>query len=200
MAEKWLSMNEAAEILGIHADTLRRWADTGKIAVFKTPGGHRRFSEPEIRSFGRQRLRFQIEAGLRDVLTRRAIKHTREEVAQHSSEPWLARMTEEQRNASRQLGHDLMSLTVEFLTSDRSEEHLNRAREIGSLYGDEGLLMGLPLAQMMRASTFFRDSMVETIVALPEDVADSRLTATLLLKMNEVLDAVQLGVVDRYGS
>lgn len=34
-------MNEAAALLGISADTVRRWADAGKVRTRRTPGGHR---------------------------------------------------------------------------------------------------------------------------------------------------------------
>ena len=41
----WLTLSEAAEQLGVHPTTLRRWADNGDIPVSVTPGGHRRFLE-----------------------------------------------------------------------------------------------------------------------------------------------------------
>ena len=47
----WLSLKEASELLGIHFTTLRKWADDGEIRVFRTPGGHRRFSVTDLRRF-----------------------------------------------------------------------------------------------------------------------------------------------------
>ena len=44
----WLSLGPAARLLGVDADTLRRWADAGRIEAFTTPGGHRRFSRRSI--------------------------------------------------------------------------------------------------------------------------------------------------------
>src|SRR5947208_10104453 len=44
----WLTLGEASRILGVDPDTLRRWADSGKIEVFTTPGGHRRFMRSSI--------------------------------------------------------------------------------------------------------------------------------------------------------
>src|SRR5574340_671982 len=44
----WLTLGEASRILGVDPDTLRRWADTGKVEVFTTPGGHRRFPRAAI--------------------------------------------------------------------------------------------------------------------------------------------------------
>jgi excisionase family DNA binding protein len=41
---EWLALGPASRLLGVDPGTLRRWADTGRIAAFVTPGGHRRFS------------------------------------------------------------------------------------------------------------------------------------------------------------
>lgn len=44
----WLSINEACRLLGVDQSTLRRWSDAGKVPVFRTPGGHRRYSEDDL--------------------------------------------------------------------------------------------------------------------------------------------------------
>lgn len=41
---EWLALGPASRMLGVDPDTLRRWADTRRIATYSTPGGHRRFS------------------------------------------------------------------------------------------------------------------------------------------------------------
>jgi hypothetical protein len=40
----WLSLGPASDLVGVDPDTLRRWADEGKVEAFITPGGHRRFA------------------------------------------------------------------------------------------------------------------------------------------------------------
>ncbi|MDR7545207.1 MAG: helix-turn-helix domain-containing protein, partial [Armatimonadota bacterium] len=47
---RWLSLGDAASRLGVDEATLRHWADTGKIRTFRTPGGHRRFQEADLRA------------------------------------------------------------------------------------------------------------------------------------------------------
>ena len=45
---RWVSLARACELLGVNESTVRRWADSGEIQVFRTPGGHRRFAEAEL--------------------------------------------------------------------------------------------------------------------------------------------------------
>lgn len=62
VAPDWLALGAAASLLGVSTDTLRRWADAGRVRSFTTPGGHRRFARPElervlaVRRSGRQSL------------------------------------------------------------------------------------------------------------------------------------------------
>jgi len=39
---------EAAEIVGVHRDTITRWADEGRLPCWKTPGGQRRFRRSDV--------------------------------------------------------------------------------------------------------------------------------------------------------
>jgi len=43
-----LSLGPASRLLGVDPDTLRRWADEGRIEVFTTAGGHRRFHRATV--------------------------------------------------------------------------------------------------------------------------------------------------------
>lgn len=46
--DDWLGLGEAARLLGVTPNTLRRWSDSGHVAGFTTPGGHRRFARAAI--------------------------------------------------------------------------------------------------------------------------------------------------------
>lgn len=41
-------MGEAARLLGVSPDTVRRWADQGRLATTRTGGGHREVAGPEL--------------------------------------------------------------------------------------------------------------------------------------------------------
>ena len=52
--EEWLSLREAAELLGMHPATVRLWADRNEIPSRRTSGGHRRFRRADIEAHLRQ--------------------------------------------------------------------------------------------------------------------------------------------------
>lgn len=41
-------MGEAAQLLGVSSDTVRRWADQGRFETTRTDGGHREVAGPEL--------------------------------------------------------------------------------------------------------------------------------------------------------
>ncbi len=44
-------MSQAAELLGVSADTVRRWADEGRLQTTKTAGGHRHVDGKDLARF-----------------------------------------------------------------------------------------------------------------------------------------------------
>jgi excisionase family DNA binding protein len=50
-ANRLLTPAEVAVMLRVDPKTVTRWARAGKLDSIRTPGGHRRYSESEVRSF-----------------------------------------------------------------------------------------------------------------------------------------------------
>ena len=48
--ERSLSPSEAADLLGITPDTLRRWERQDRIQAERTPGGQRRYREADVKT------------------------------------------------------------------------------------------------------------------------------------------------------
>ena len=48
------STSEVAKYCHVTADTIRKWAEAGRIVVFKTPGGHRRIRREDLIRFLRE--------------------------------------------------------------------------------------------------------------------------------------------------
>ena len=47
----WLTLGEASKYLGVAPATTRKWSDQGRLPVFYTPGGHRRFQRAILDEF-----------------------------------------------------------------------------------------------------------------------------------------------------
>jgi len=50
-ADRLLTPAEVAAVLRVDPKTVTRWADQGKFHSIRTLGGHRRYSEAEIKAF-----------------------------------------------------------------------------------------------------------------------------------------------------
>ena len=164
---EWLTLGQASEILGVHRATLRDWADTGKIPVARTPGGHRRFYRSDVEALlYPQRLR----SGQSTCSTPRAVDavvaHVRHDLSQapFMSSTSVQTMTDDQRLALRDAGKHLVHLAIQFVARRTGHEAvLRQAAEIGESYGEICGSQGLALSESMRAFAFFRDAVIASI-------------------------------------
>jgi len=49
--EPLLTPAEVAQLFRVQPQTVTRWATTGRLRFLRTPGGHRRFRESDVRAF-----------------------------------------------------------------------------------------------------------------------------------------------------
>lgn len=62
MENKLLNISQAAEILGVSIDTLRRWDENGKLAAIRKQGGtHRYYRETDLEIFASDLFEFAFE-------------------------------------------------------------------------------------------------------------------------------------------
>ncbi|MCA9865893.1 MAG: helix-turn-helix domain-containing protein [Anaerolineales bacterium] len=201
--ETWLTLSEAAELLAIHPTTLRRWANSGDIPTLVTPGGHRRFAASDLARFARERSALRNVKEFAGLWATQALAYTRQESMSRHKNSWLAFYDEEARNRNRLLGQQLMGLTLQYLSSESNEDVslglLEEARRIGRQYALNAKEQGLPLRATLEASIFFRDSLVETALQLPETANISpEANVRLLRRVNALLNAVHLAVAEVY--
>jgi len=200
--EPVLTLKEAAERLGVHPATLRRWADNGDVQVRLTPGGHRRFPLSEIERLGRPADDAPVREGKRDEdMASRAITVARSGIHAHDTERWMSDMDEKEREEKRMLGRRLVGLMMQYLSRDDGdgEELLQEARAIGRLYARTSIQKGLELAEALRATMFFRDQIVESAVLLPESSRGRPDASTRVYRrINTFLNSVQLAIAGVY--
>jgi excisionase family DNA binding protein len=198
---QYLALGRAARILGVHPITLRRWADQGDIAVMLTPGGHRRFALADLQRFAAERKQLRLASGLEQSWAEQALQHTRRQIGDgQPGQPWLAAFGEADRQHNRELGRRLMGVMLQYVSlSDGGDELLDEAVAIGGDYARQGQALGLSLVEALQAMLFFRDTLVEAAVALPDAVrARAEANGRLVRRINRLLNAVQLAIVGIY--
>lgn len=149
-------------MLGVHPTTLRRWADHGDILVMTTPGGHRRFPMSEI-----DRLTGQgsTTSGSNEELVSSVLLHARQRLSSHASEGWLTRIKDSEKMQFRSMGRDVLDLMKAYLDQGGSGDTLQaRVEEVGTQYGEYTQRAGLSLSDLLEATSFFRDSTLESVV------------------------------------
>ncbi|OGO19851.1 MAG: hypothetical protein A2Z14_17825 [Chloroflexi bacterium RBG_16_48_8] len=198
--ETWLTIRDAAQRLGVHPTTLRRWADEGQIPVMFTPGGHRRFSASGVEHLTEERSRLRVVYGLEEIWAEEALSRARSEVVTQRETHWLASFDEGGREEKRLLGRRMMGLLLQYVSLNRGgEEIIEEARKIGREHAKNTLKLGMPSRDALQAAMFFRDTVMEAAIDLPE-TANIRADANtrLVRRVNELLNAFQLAIAETY--
>lgn len=197
----WLTLKQASEFLGIHFTTLRTWADNGDVPVFRTPGGHRRFSLDDLRRFLDQRASQTAVAPDAGELVDAALVHVRTEIQRlpmHETR-WFVEMNEEERSLQRARGRQLFSLAVAYIVKPGQRDRiLADGRLLGFEYGQEAACSAVSLAEVGRAVQFFRNHLVE---ALSDHQSADGLDADdvrIQQQVNQFVDEVLFAVLDGY--
>jgi len=196
---QWLTLKDASDVLGVHFTTLRTWADNGEIQVFRTPGGHRRFSVTDLRRFLKERV--EREAGAHPPsVVETAIQQVQAEMAKLPREelPWRYPLDEDAKALRRNRGQQLFALALSYVMKPQQRDRiLAEGHRLGEEYGREAYYNGVNLADTGRAVRFFRNQLVQTVRAeeAPDllNADDLRIQQHIDHFLDEVLYAVLRG-------
>ena len=168
---RWLSLKQASKLLGIHPVTLRIWADTGKIPCTRTPGGHRRFAEEDIKAFFESDSS-RAEASDVELKVQNSLERARWEMSKigMKAENWYDVFDQAGRHREREIGQRLLTLLVLYATGEQEEPGpsesgmLHEACEIGGQMGRYTAEVGLSLAETLRVFLMFESSAIDAAV------------------------------------
>ncbi len=165
--DDWIEIAEAARILGVHASTLRRWADEGKIAHRRTLSGRRRFLRAEL-----LKTKQVMQQGTPEPETLQFESKTIDLARQRTShladqqKSWFTHLSEEQRLLFRYSGQRMLGLMMQFVSRNGpAETFLEEGRRMAGDYGTICFRAGLSISQTAEAFLFFRRSIIESIQA-----------------------------------
>jgi excisionase family DNA binding protein len=164
--KRWITIRDACAILGVDQSTLRRWSDAGKVPVFLTPGGHRRYAEEDIHALARgqsdERRRMSKQALTEASLSQYAHDQYVTEMRQR---PWYREFDAASREEHRQRGLTMVDLAVRYVAgrADR-EEILVEACEIARAYGHDSAVHGFGISEAVQMYLRARTPIVQGVI------------------------------------
>jgi excisionase family DNA binding protein len=194
--ERWLSLGEAASRLGVDEATLRHWCDTGRVKTFRTPGGHRRFREDDLKTLI-QRDAPRVE-NLAEVVERRSARVLAGEPAKALHDrPWFSSLDDALRAKARLHGREMFASVVRYVADPAVRKGLrDQLLDEADRYGQELGTAGVTATDAAEALAHFRH-IVLGLVTKPRGrggLLDEDQVRTLL-DVSDLLDAVFLTMV-----
>jgi excisionase family DNA binding protein len=200
MTDEWLSLSDAAKVLGVHPSTVRLWSDKGILPTHKTQGGHRRYRSTEISLWvetSRRSSEIEPESMMNEV-----IRNVRMQISEGrlEAEPWYQKLDEDARvqyrATSRSLFHGLMNY-VASNGADASSE----AYAIGYEYASRAHRYSLNYVDAAKAFLFFRNTLIESVIKVyGEANVPSGQTAAIFRKMHVFTDEILISLLQTYQS
>ncbi len=199
---EWVSLGEAASILGVHPSTVRHWADSGDLPSQRTPGGHRRFRRRDLQQWSTLRAPDAAPAEVQ-LMMQSALGRARIEIGdgQLQGEGWYAHLSEESIRAHRKLGRRLLEILTRYLADpDDDGKVLADVRAMGEEYAELSHREELSLADSVRAFLFFRDLLTDSVIQLAEMLSLRTPTdwGERLRQVNEITDTLLLSLIEAY--
>ncbi len=185
---RWLSLGDACRLLDVSDTTLRQWADDGYLRVYRTAGGHRRFSRDDVVALTTRTAQAPTSDGV-NALEGSALRRIRRRLHQENvaRQPWYQSVEEEGRIRMRLFGRRLLSLLAqEPSRRRRSQEVLAESHLLGREHGSEMADRGILLKDTVEAFIFFRTMLL--------DSANPRSWGRIM----ELAHRVLVGVVESY--
>lgn len=199
----WLALGPASRIVGVDPDTMRRWADSGRVHAFTTPGGHRRFSREDLeRLVARKRpgARPLAELGATPGRLTRAYARAYREGGPVAAD----RMEADARAAQRADGRRLVAVLLAFLDATRPADRDRWEGEALALIGFAGRRLAEAGADTMEVLSVYlraRKPLLDELAAVGKRRSlDPTEFAALYDKACGLLDRLLLHLVETHAA
>ncbi len=197
----WVTLGEASRLLGIAPGTLRRWADEGRVAVFTTPGGHRRFSKAALRSLlpSERSSRPQLaRLGASPERIARAYRPGRSHPDRVVS-PGLEALADLDRHAFRERGRQLLGLLLDHLDARDDDSRALKLQEAARLAAEDGraaAALGASMSEAVQGFLQFRAPFIAELASIGRRRGlDTREATALLTDAEAALDRLLVAMM-----
>lgn len=199
ISEQWLSLSDAALLLGVHPSTVRSWSDRGVLPSHRTQGGHRRYRRSEVELW-LQAQRAEEPADV-TLVVQNALRTTRFQISEGrlAAECWYAKLDEEAREQYRRSGRTLLQGLISYLHSDDGAAS-TQAEAIGYEYASRARRSGLNEVEAAHAFLFFRNVLMESMLTVYEAAAVRSPSAwsNLFRKVNSFTDEIMIALLETF--
>ncbi len=202
MADEWLSLSEAAEMLGVHPSTVRLWSDKGILPVHKTQGGHRRYRRSEISLWAQTNSKSRVEALKPESMMQEVVRNIRVQISEGSleAEAWYQKLDAEARMQYRLSARSLFHGLMNYVTAN-DEEGATEAYAIGYEYASRARRYCLSYVDAAKAFLFFRDTLVESVVKVcGEANMPASQSSQMYSKIHRFTDGILISLLQTYES
>ena len=198
---EWVSLRQAADLLGVHPATVRAWADKGELPSRRTPGGHRRFRRSDLLQQAEKKVEVQpLEV---QVIIQNALGQARMSVSGDgglNAEAWYTAMSDTTRSDLRTMGRNVLDALREYLAAGAPDSALARAIRLGGDYARALIGDGLSLPQAVRGFFYFSDFVINAILTWSEITPPRSAPEweTLVRQVNTFIHAMLLSIIEFY--
>lgn len=200
MTDEWLSLSDAAKLLGVHPSTVRLWSDKGALPVHKTQGGHRRYKRGEILLWSETNSKSREEAIEPEGMMQEIVKNVRMQISEGrlQAESWYQLLDEEARKQYRLSSRSLFQGLMNYVASN-GEDAATEAYAIGYEYASRARRYNLSYVDAAKAFLFFRDTLVESVNKVYSEAhVSSKRAAEMYTKMHTFTDEILISLLETY--
>jgi DNA-binding transcriptional MerR regulator len=175
-------------MLGVAPGTLRRWTDSGRVAAFTTPGGHRRYRRSSLeRMVGTERIGRPSLARSGMTTNRLVRAYRREARLAAQAMPWLVELNDEQREWFRHHGRRLAEALLGYLeaSGEEADDLLRQATAEAAEYGRVASGLNVSLSQAVEGFLRFRLPFLQQLALISRRRGFSAAETTELMESAE---------------
>src|SRR5689334_21448832 len=197
MTDEWLSLSDAAKLLGVHPSTVRLWSDKGVLPTHRTSGGHRRYRRDEVVLWSNTAREARVEpAGIMQM----AIRNVRMQSGEGNleAEDWYQKLDENARRQYRESARSLAQGLMNYLASENGDASESHA--IGYEYASRARRYGLSAVDATRALLFFRNALIESVMKVYREanILSGKAWEDMLHKMHTFTDQILVSLLETY--
>lgn len=202
MTDDWLSLSDAAKVLGVHPSTVRLWSDKGLLPTHKTQGGHRRYKNSEISIWAQSNKRPHVSSIELEHVLQEVIKTVHMHISEGrlQAEAWYQKLDDDARAQYRMSGRSLFHGLMTYIATN-GETADSEAYAIGYEYASRAHRYSLSYVDAAKAFLFFRNLLIESVMKVYGDAnAPSGQTAETFGKIHRFTDEILISLLQTYQS